>query len=69
MSHVAVAQIVDADLEESSVLSAFRRVCTRVPDRPFFTFVDDKGRDEEVVTPRELAFSAEGVARSLRAWG
>lgn len=50
-------------------MSAFRRVCTRVPDRPFFTFVDDKGRDEEVVTPRELAFSAEGVARSLRAWG
>src|SRR5829696_3263916 len=69
MSHTAVSQTIGTDLEESPVLSAFRLLCERAPDRAFFTFVDDKGRDAEVVTPRELAFAAEGIARSLRAWG
>lgn len=50
-------------------MAAFRRVATRAPDRTLFTFVDEKGRDEDSVTPRELSFAGEGIARLLREWG
>ncbi|TWP50898.1 fatty acyl-AMP ligase [Lentzea tibetensis] len=53
----------------NSLLSSFRVLCDREPARPMFTFVDDRGRDEETITVAGLADSAATIAASLRAWG
>ncbi|GLZ28828.1 fatty acyl-AMP ligase [Lentzea sp. NBRC 105346] len=54
---------------EHSLLSAFCSLRNREPERPLFTFVDERGRDEETITVAGLADSAEMIASSLRAWG
>ncbi|GLZ28001.1 hypothetical protein Lesp02_01910 [Lentzea sp. NBRC 105346] len=52
-----------------SVLVPFHSLRRHEPERPLFTFVDDRGRDEETLTAGALAGSAEAVAESLRGWG
>lgn len=52
-----------------SLLSSFRTLCDREPARPMFTFVDDRGRDEETITVAALADAANTIAASLRTWG
>jgi acyl-CoA synthetase (AMP-forming)/AMP-acid ligase II len=54
---------------EHSILSALHRLRAADPRRRLFTFVDDRGRDQETITVAELADSAESVAESLLGWG
>jgi acyl-CoA synthetase (AMP-forming)/AMP-acid ligase II len=62
--------IVAGENEPSwSALSSFRAMYTTEPDRRIFTFVNEAGRDQEVVTAGQLATAAERIAQSLGAWG
>jgi acyl-CoA synthetase (AMP-forming)/AMP-acid ligase II len=53
----------------TTVLAGFARLAGQAPDTPLFTFVDERGADEETVTAAGLASAAEAVAAQLRRWG
>ena len=55
--------------QDPSILASFRSLRGHAPHRPLFTFVDEKGRDQQSRTAGQLAEAAEAVARSLRGWG
>ncbi|MEV6237288.1 fatty acyl-AMP ligase [Lentzea sp. NPDC051838] len=52
-----------------TVVSAFLRLWERSPERLLFTFVDERGRDEEAVTAGALGEAASSIASALRGWG
>ncbi|HEY2948371.1 MAG TPA: hypothetical protein VGJ53_08240 [Micromonosporaceae bacterium] len=49
-----------------SILSSFLRLRQTAPQREIFTYVDDKGDDQETLTVEQLALGAERVAAALR---
>lgn len=51
------------------IVSSFLQLCELQPAAVLFTFVDEQGEDHETLTVGELAAVADGIARSLRAWG
>ncbi|MGW6931614.1 fatty acyl-AMP ligase [Lentzea sp. NPDC054927] len=52
-----------------TVVSAFQALWKHSPERSLFTFVDERGRDEETITAGALATAAEAVGSALRGWG
>lgn len=52
-----------------TVLSLFSRLRLTDPDRRMFTFVDERGNPENVLTARELGEAADRVVEALRGWG
>lgn len=57
------------DHAAGTVVSEFRAIWKRSPERLLFTFVDDRGRDEEIITAGALGEAASAVASALRGWG
>lgn len=51
------------------VLASFSALRESEPDRHLFTWVDDRGRDDETLTVGQLAASVDAIADSLRDWG
>ncbi|MDT7790313.1 MAG: hypothetical protein QOF58_8732 [Pseudonocardiales bacterium] len=52
-----------------TVVPAFQALRKRSPGRSLFTFVDERGRDEEAVTVAEMGEAASSIASALRGWG
>ncbi|HEX8867613.1 MAG TPA: AMP-binding protein, partial [Lentzea sp.] len=52
-----------------TVVSAFQSLWKRSPERLLFTFVDERGREEEAVTAAALGEAASSIASALRGWG
>src|SRR5689334_9962329 len=52
-----------------TVVSEFQALWKRSPERSLFTFVDDRGRNEEIVTAADLGEAASSIASALRDWG
>ncbi|OKI46062.1 fatty acyl-AMP ligase [Micromonospora sp. CB01531] len=52
-----------------SILSSFRRLRETTPQRRIFTYVDDIGDDQDVLTVEQLGQAADRVVAALRAWG
>ncbi len=52
-----------------TIASAFQASWKRSPERLLFTFVDDRGRDEETITAQSLGDAAAAIGTALRGWG
>lgn len=52
-----------------TVVSAFQALWKRSPERVLFTFVDERGRDEEIVTTAALGEAATAIGSALHGWG
>ncbi|MGW4207569.1 fatty acyl-AMP ligase [Lentzea sp. NPDC004789] len=57
------------DHAAGTVVSAFQALWKRSPERLLFTFVDDRGRDEETITAADAGEAASAIASALRDWG
>src|SRR5690242_20405390 len=52
-----------------TVVSAFQALWKRSPERLLFTFVDERGHDEETITAAAAGEAASSIAGALRGWG
>lgn len=52
-----------------TVVSAFQALWKRSPERLLFTFVDERGRDEETITAAAAGEAASSIASALHGWG
>jgi acyl-CoA synthetase (AMP-forming)/AMP-acid ligase II len=52
-----------------SIQTAFAGLHARSPHRPLFTFLDERGREQEILTVARLADDATAIAAALRARG
>ncbi|MEU0881618.1 fatty acyl-AMP ligase [Lentzea sp. NPDC005914] len=57
------------DHAAGTVVSAFQALWKRSPERLLFTFVDERGRDEETITAAGAGEAASSIAAALRGWG